>query len=125
MHRDENKIYFGHALQKLGELKDGWVSGGRAISKIAIQTTRTILNALPDCDELQHLDVGPFVNGSVFLTYRNGDKHMCLNIAEAGVSAIFYTKINKELESELDTYVDGKFKPHEIDKIVDFIKKGL
>ena len=121
MHRDENKIYFGHALQKLGELKDGWVSGGRAISKIAIQTTRTILNALPDCDELQSLDVGPFVNGSVFLTYRNGDKRMCLNIAELGITAIYYVNINKEPV----TYVDSKFKPHEIDKIVDFIKKGL
>ena len=121
MHRDENKIYFSQTLAKIGELKEGWVPGGRPISRIAIQNTRAILNALPECNELQYLDVGPFVNGSVFLTYRNDDKHMCLNIAEVGVSAVFYTKINKEL----DTYVDDTFKPSEIDKIVDFIKKGL
>ena len=121
MHRDENQIYFSQALAKLSELKEGWVPGGRPISKIAIQTTRVVLNALPDCDELQYLDVGPFVNGSVFLTYRNGDKRMCLNIAELGITAIYYVNVNKEPV----TYVDGKFKPHEIDKIVDFIKKGL
>lgn len=121
MHRNENHVYFGQTLTKLGELKEGWISGGRPISKIAIQTTRAVLNALPDCDELQYLNVAPFVNGSVFLTYRNGDKRMCLNIAELGISAICYVNINKEL----DTYVDDKFKPHEIDKIVDFIKKGL
>lgn len=117
--KDEKK-YFIDKLDGFVKFQEDWVAGARAISGIAINNTKAIIDLLPDCDELHEMDVAPFINGTIFITYRNGDKHMCLNVAEAGVSAISYTETNK-----LDTYKDDTFKPNEVDKIVEFIKNGL
>lgn len=117
---EDEKKYFINKLDGFAKFNEGWCPGARAMSDIAISNTKAIIDLLPDCSELHEMDVAPFINGTIFITYRNGDKHMCLNVAEGGVSAISYTETDK-----LDTYKDSTFKPNEVDKIVEFIKNGL
>ena len=102
-------------LADIISLKDGWVSGGRAIKERAIKFTDTFFNCI---DNYEYWDLGPYPNGSIIITYRNDNTYAAINIAEAGISAFVAndeTELYKTLEARFeDTYV--------LDDLLTFLK---
>jgi len=84
-----NKKYFQKTLDYISELKDNWVSGALSIHQDIIDITQKLINELSDTD-LEHWSIAPFVNGSIILSYKYEDKNIAINIAQTGMSYIFY-----------------------------------
>ena len=84
-----NKKYFQKRLNDISELKEGWVSGALSIHQDIIDITQKLINELSDND-LENWSIAPFVNGSIMLSYKNDDKNIVINIAQTGMSYVFY-----------------------------------
>lgn len=85
----ENKEYFQKTLDYISELKDNWVPGGLSIRQDIIDITKKLINELSD-DNLENWSIAPFVNGSIILNYKYEDKHVVINVAQTGMSYVFY-----------------------------------
>lgn len=84
-----NKEYFQKELCDISELKTGWISGALVIQQDIIDITQELINELTDTD-LENWSISPFVNGSIMLSYNYEDKHVVINIAQKGMSYVFY-----------------------------------
>ena len=84
-----NKQYFQKTLNYISELKDNWVSGALAINQDIIDITQKLINELSDV-ELENWSIAPFINGSIMLSYKYEDKRITINIAQTGMSYVFY-----------------------------------
>ena len=84
-----NKEYFQKTLDFITNLKSNWVIGAVPIHQDIIDITQKLINELSD-DELENWSIGPFVNGSIMLSYKYEDKNMVINIAQIGMSYVFY-----------------------------------
>ena len=84
-----NKEYFQKALNDITDLKSNWVTGAAPIHQDIIDITQKLINDLSD-DELENWSIAPFVNGSIMLSYAYEDQNMTINIAQTGMSYVFY-----------------------------------
>lgn len=96
--------YLNNRISEMSELKDGWISGGLAINSAIISFVKDVIKNLDDT-ELKHIDMGPFINGTIIMTYRDGEKTIgSVNVALYGLSAFMESeKDYKTLEIDYRT----------------------
>lgn len=102
-------------LSKIEKLPDDWAPGSRPIQQKAVELTRKVLPYLQQ--DIEHWGVAPFINGSIFLCFRDEKKSACINVATLGISGFVETS---------DTYDAITLKtdqPDCISRLVEFIQK--
>lgn len=103
-------------LSDMISLKDGWVSGGRAIKERALKFTDTFFSCIDDYD---NWDLGPYPNGSIIITFKHKNTHAGINVAETGISA-FVSNDKKDLYETIELKFDETYV---LDELLTFIKK--
>lgn len=102
--KEDNKKYFSNKLNEISALKEGWVIGGLPISQAIIDYTHDVLFEC-DNDDLENWNIGPFVNGSIILSYKDDKKHASINIAEASIS--YFYEVGKIFNKFQGSIEDG------------------
>ena len=83
-------------LDHMRTLQEGWVSGGLPIVPSAIDYSEKIIAHCSEKD-LEHWNIGPYVNGTVMMNYRADGKLSAINIGKSTVSA--FMKVGTSYEA--------------------------
>lgn len=83
-------------LENMRTLEEGWVPGGLPIVPAAIDFSKRLIAHCSDA-ELEHWNIGPYVNGTVMMHYRGEDGRSSINIGKSTVSA--FKKVGASYEA--------------------------
>lgn len=83
-------------LDNMRTLEEGWVPGGLPIVPAAIDFSKRLIVHCSDA-ELEHWNIGPYVNGTVMMHYRGEGKRSSINIGKSTVSA--FKKVGASYEA--------------------------
>ena len=83
-------------LDNMRTLEEGWGPGGLPIVPAAIDFSKRLIAYCSDA-ELEHWNVGPYVNGTVMMHYRGEGKRSSINIGKSTVSA--FKKVGASYEA--------------------------
>lgn len=83
-------------LENMRTLEEGWVPGGLPIVPAAIDFSKRLIAHCSDA-ELEHWNIGPYVNGTVMMHYRGEGKRSSINIGKSTVSA--FKKVGASYEA--------------------------
>ena len=74
-------------LEEIRELGSNWIEGAQPISAEAIAHVEELLNRSHDLDLLSW-EIAPYVNGTILMTYDEGEVLASINITSTGASAV-------------------------------------
>ena len=74
-------------LEEIRELGANWIEGAQPISAEAIAHVEELLNRSHDLDLLSW-EIAPYVNGTILMTYDEGEVLASINITSTGASAV-------------------------------------
>lgn len=83
-------------LENMRTLEEGWVPGGLPIVPAAIDFSKRLIAHCSDA-ELEHWNIGPYVNGTVMMHYRGEGRRSSINIGKSTVSA--FKKVGASYEA--------------------------
>lgn len=92
-------------IEEMRTLQEGWVPGGRPITPSAIDYASMIIAACSD-EELEHWNIGPYVNGTVMMNYRANGKLSAINIGKSTISA--FMKVGSTYKAIQEDHQNGR-----------------
>ena len=116
----KKREYLNNRISEMSELQDGWISGAYAIKPAIIIFSKSLVENLDD-NVLEHIDIGPFINGSVIVSYRNDEILGAINIAFYSLSG--FIEAGKDYKTLELHYSGTKEMNNALSKVTEFIKQ--